>query len=964
MQTSNLFQENVKIWSQLSPGDANAVLDLQCQRISLVTNAQGKQNLKEEIEGKSEVFHFEKDPQIEAKEWFSALDLRNSSIICIFGVGLGYYYEEAKKWLEHPNHYLFFIETDLEVIHRLFETELGAELIRNRKVFVQYVSPLSIDDGLRTISLMFGERRFVFTQLAYYEKKYPELLAQIKTKIAFWTTLISATSSEYHNYGQHFYLNFFRNLFLLPTSYRGNSLFGQFKGIPAIICGAGPSLDKNLHLVEKLGDKALIFAGGTALNALNSRGFLPHFGIGIDPNESQMSRLITNKAFEIPFLYRARMYYDALKFVQGPRVYVNGTSGYKISEWFEEQFGIEGEIIGEGCNVVNFSFSLAQAFGCNPIIFVGVDMAYTNMSSYQSGVLSHPTHIRKKDFLTKDFQDELIVKSDIYGNPVYTLWKWVAETIWYAEVANRHPELTLINATEGGIGMPGVPNVPLEEVVQHYLKKQYDLRVKVHGELQNSRMPSMVTNAKLQELTKDLKESIKLSQSYCQNLIDEFERLSILIKEGKDVPENIVTTEVEQILEKLHSQIGYLYLIKDFEEYISIDQTLEMRNISLETNNEENEFKLRQAKLQKERYTFLRDTAVITISLMDLFIPQEEPLSDHENPLAPIPKEDENYSFENHILTLIDPEMNLCIQETAPSNVIVNNEYYSNGLVKLQQFYLEGALHGPLSFFNSEGRLIGRSWYVKGKQQGKSRLYYNTGYLYALLRYCDGKFEGLQEYYYRNGKQKTLCSYSKGEMHGDLLLYYPDGKKKREMHFKEGKRDGIERIWDEEGKLWIEAEYDLDRPVGIARRWHPNGKLALEIIYDSYKPQQIKHWNKDGVEQQVFQDDFFDSVTKQTGILTNSLDKVFESLGKLEIQDSRDDLTTLKQQLEHLHELNQELFVESGLSEDNIKESIWKTPESRKILETQLQEMTKKMKADVVHLQELVRKMARGTEKD
>ena len=41
-------------------------------------------------------------------------------------------------------------------------------------------------------------------------------------------------------------------------------------------------------------------------------------------------------------------------------------------------------------------------------------------------------------------------RNDIHGNPVYTLWKWITEAKWISDFAENHPELTILNATEGG----------------------------------------------------------------------------------------------------------------------------------------------------------------------------------------------------------------------------------------------------------------------------------------------------------------------------------------------------------------------------------------------------------------------------------------------------------------------------------------------------------------------------------
>ena len=85
---------------------------------------------------------------------------------------------------------------------------------------------------------------------------------------------------EYLIQGRPYYSNFYKNLFELPKAKPASSLFSKFDKVPAIICGAGPSLEKNLPLLGTLKDRAIIFAGGTAMNALNAQGMLSTFWCG------------------------------------------------------------------------------------------------------------------------------------------------------------------------------------------------------------------------------------------------------------------------------------------------------------------------------------------------------------------------------------------------------------------------------------------------------------------------------------------------------------------------------------------------------------------------------------------------------------------------------------------------------------------------------------------------------------
>ena len=116
-------------------------------------------------------------------------------------------------------------------------------------------------------------------------------------------------------------------------------------------------------------------------------------------------------------------------------------------------------------------------------------------------------------------------RKDIYGKPILTLWKWIAEGDWLSAFSKQHPEVQLINATEGGIGFPDIPNMPFQKVIGEYLEKSYDLVGLVHGEIQRAAMPQ-VTREKMKEVTLALQESLEKCIQQIDILRDELKQES------------------------------------------------------------------------------------------------------------------------------------------------------------------------------------------------------------------------------------------------------------------------------------------------------------------------------------------------------------------------------------------------------------------------------------------------------
>lgn len=615
MNKSDIFHENLELWAQTEPKTARLLpyqdpVNLEfCQA----------ENLQENLVRKSAdgvfYFHSQKNPQKEAQDWLKGLNLNKIQVLYVYGVGLGYYYDAAKEWLKsNPRHHLVFLEDDLSVIHRLLETERANVLLKDEQVTLHYFQDIKEKTPiLDALYWNFVLARIHVSALSLYQNK--EKFVELNHKIIYDATVKDALVEEYLVYGAGFFKNFYPNMLDLPKSYYGNHFFGKFNQIPAVICGAGPSLKNSLETLKNLSDRALIFAGGSALNALDAAGITPHLGAGIDPNSEQYERLSRHQGYEVPFFYRNRLFYGAFRQIHGPRLYITGSGGYDISEWFEEKFGLSTEFFDEGHNVVNFSAQIAQAMGCNPIIFVGMDLAYTDMRSYADGVLKNAQVTSEQIVETENFDHAAFLKEDIFGKPIYTMWKWVAESDWISAFAKEHPERTFFNATEGGLGFEGIQNKPLFEIAKTHLTHHYNLKDRVFGEIQNSRMPQ-VTSAAIREAMEELQKSLKNCIQNIEILIEDAASLVAKIENEKHVPFTMQSGRAALAEADLAEEVAYKYILEIFNEVYSRMLNYEARLAKKHTNEGERKRLLLQLSLKK--LLFIKDVAVANLELIKM----------------------------------------------------------------------------------------------------------------------------------------------------------------------------------------------------------------------------------------------------------------------------------------------------------------------------------------------------------
>lgn len=808
------FQTNVMLWAKSYPKQAFMLPYINSSHLIPCVTKQGEPNLKIEFSGKKIPLHTQNGAAEEAKEWFRELHLKNDiPFVCIYGVGLGYYYDAISPWLKkNRERRAVFLEDDLAVVQKLLETERGTRILNDPQVkLVAYADLKGDEQVFEGLYWNFALTRLAVTSLESYSLNKSGQLKELRHKISFDAAMKNALVDEYMRYGANYYINFYRNMLCLDESYLGNSFFGKFKGVPAIICGAGPSLAKHLPLLKEHLDKAVVFAGGSALNVLNSAGFQPHFGAGIDPNPAQFTRMSLNQAYEVPFFYRNRMYHDAFRLIHGPRLYITGAGGYDTAEYFEKELKIAGEELDEGHNVVNFCVEIAQAMGCNPLIFVGMDLAYTGMKEYAPGVVEDATVSQTAILDVTDQDAKAIVRDDLYGKPTFTLWKWVAESEWIGNYPKEHPGLRMINCTEGGLGFPGIPNRPFKEVVKEELIRVRELKNRVHGETQNSTMPKF-TRKKIVSLMNKLSESLDRTMKELKVLEADGARATREIEKGaKEYKQSGQAALAET---ELADEDGYKHVLAVFNEVYSHLLSGELHEIQTKKQTLQKKL-IKRLDLSKRKFAFLSDVALANRELIKYAF--EKCREDKSGIKAEVPTEPfkpGKYLFTEGQLTIEDEEIGIGIDVPFTPKLVPKKgknetdlgggwhsrnirdnegnllecyveknglqdgqalEYYPDGSVKSESFYTKGKLHGPSSFWSKDGVLLAESWYFNGIQQGKSLWYYPTGELYALQQFLDGEWHGRQEYYYAGGALKSLLTYKKGKIVGTPLLLCADG---------------------------------------------------------------------------------------------------------------------------------------------------------------------------------------------
>jgi hypothetical protein len=238
------------------------------------------------------------------------------------------------------------------------------------------------------------------------------------------------------------------NLQYVPDSYCADSFLGNFpKDMPAIVVSAGPSLEKNVKSLKKAKGRALILCVDSAVKYLLRENVVPDLIVSVDPLKPL--RLFDGEGVDgIPIVGSLDMNYRVLNMLPNSKVIFASTENSYVKALYQRG-GHEITLLKSGGSVATFAFSLCLYWGFQTVILTGQDLALVDRQQYVGA-----------EKLSGD--RDLLEVEDIYGSTIYTLKDYYAYLKWFEQNIAMHPEIKVIDATEGGAKIAGTEIMTLE----------------------------------------------------------------------------------------------------------------------------------------------------------------------------------------------------------------------------------------------------------------------------------------------------------------------------------------------------------------------------------------------------------------------------------------------------------------------------------------------------------------------
>lgn len=388
--------------------------------------------------------------------------------------------------------------------------------------------------------------------------------------------------------GTTFHTNYFANM-ASYIEYPGvERLFNKFKGVPAVVVASGPSLEKNIDLLKRIKGKFLIISVDTALRQLVAHGIKPDLVCAADPSyENSLDFVGVENEAEVVLVVEPMTHPDILESFKGSKMIVDfGGTLTMIMQKFREPIG---RLVTWG-SIATTTFDLARKAGCDPIIFVGLDLSFQDGKLYARGSYSDDLFFEKINRLTSlEHETAMYIAtrgrfqvSGSDGEVLFTDQNMHVYKGWFEDQFKNSSQL-IINATEGGAVNRYVERMPLGQAIEKFSNNSAQIEKIISESLdQDVQVDVAGMIAALASLSKEMREvesGIRKAANLCRKLSRRAEALTINSLSG---PERVSFDEVLQIRNKFLANQTLLQWFTVFKTRFATRHTMEIKKLQSE----------------------------------------------------------------------------------------------------------------------------------------------------------------------------------------------------------------------------------------------------------------------------------------------------------------------------------------------------------------------------------------------
>ncbi|MBB6625557.1 motility associated factor glycosyltransferase family protein [Clostridium gasigenes] len=511
----------------------------------------------------------------------------------IFGIGTGNVGRELIK-RKDKNSKIIIVEIDEELLEFVTENNVIDDLINRDDVII--IS--KVEDMIYNTKNIINEMNVEFFRMietTNYSKLYLEELEEYFIAIKYCISEICIERNTTKRFSLEWYNTLLQNMKCYTN---GKSIFeykDKYKDKPAIIVSAGPSLNKNIDLLKE-NTNNLIITGGRPLKALYERNIKPDFLTIIDSSEDSF-KIVKDliEMVECPLVMNGTTNSEATKKHNGEKIVT--TRNKFIKRVFDNKI----EAIEYGGSVAHSMTYFAMQMGCNPIIFIGQDLAYTNDKGHADGIEQF-----KNDINVYGRPDDIYV-DDIYGEKIRTGLVLNNFRMELEKLIKLRENITFINATEGGANINGTIVMNLKEVLSKYCLNEFD----------KTTLKENIPEDRTEKIVNEL-ENILSAMKKCKKVAKEAMKIFEEYKTAYHLNKNEKMNSLNNKLNKLEVRLKVSYANTEILNDLVFDVMYTINN------NEKYLINLTDSKNEIIRKKFNKNEDIYraTVELMDMVIPK------------------------------------------------------------------------------------------------------------------------------------------------------------------------------------------------------------------------------------------------------------------------------------------------------------------------------------------------------
>lgn len=577
---NNIYQKNMQYIKNINLSIYNKMLNLNVENVKVIRAKDNTNTLLRKFNENYISIHSRYNTKNQAKCICNYALEENPDIIFIIGMGLGY---EAKEIIKKSNgKRCFIIEPDSEVFKTAMENIDITHIFNNNNniYFIQ-------DDNCHEVSKFFNslvendkKLNIKFIILPAYEIIYKEFIDNLMNNIKELLNIYRVNINTYTSSHRAWFQSFIINLKYLEEACPVTKLHSKFKSIPAIIVGAGPSLNYNLQHLKKVGDKAIIAPVGTGVSVLEKNKIRGHLLGAIDvwhDEERLFQNLDINK--DSALFYSNMVCHPVPGLFRKNKFLMNTV---EMDYFVQKKLGWQYYNIFSGASIANvIAYNLAQ-LGCSPIILLGQDFCYSNGKNYAEGATGY-------EDMTSEFEKKGYIKmKNVRGEDVYTTPSFIAMKQSIEFCIQLNPTIEFLNGNSMGLEIKGAKNIDFNEYVDNVFhnSESYNIDQIISStyDEQISNMDKNLVNEFIHNVGNDITRIINICREclkITQDNNSEKYKLEVLKNKEKQLSEielyNYVVKSAVENIEYIYYNKNEIEKFKNMYAYI-LDKLLIMEN--------------------------------------------------------------------------------------------------------------------------------------------------------------------------------------------------------------------------------------------------------------------------------------------------------------------------------------------------------------------------------------------------